>query len=34
MLEQLRKNIPRNNDKWNYYVRCFKQIQVPAKTVL
>lgn len=34
MLEQLRNKIPLDNDKWNRHTSCFRQMQVPAKTVL
>ena len=34
MFEQLRKEIPLNDDKWNDYISCFHCIDVPARTVL
>jgi CRP-like cAMP-binding protein len=34
MLEQLRNKIHLDNDKWSRYTSCFRQMQVPAKTVL
>lgn len=34
MFEKFRLKILLDNDKWNDYISCFKQIQVPAKTML
>lgn len=34
MFEQFRHKFQLNNDKWNEYVDCFNQIEVPAKTTL
>lgn len=34
MFEQFKKEFSLDEDKWNDYVRCFKRLEVPAKTVL
>jgi|GEM_PF-53338 len=34
MFDQLRNKFPLSDDKWNDYVSCFKQMQVPARTIL
>jgi CRP-like cAMP-binding protein len=34
MFEKFRNKIPVSDEKWNDYVRCFKRIEVPARTIL
>ena len=34
MFEQYRNKFPVTDDKWNDYISCFKQMEVPAKTIL